>query len=138
MNSKTVYALDANIISFFLKKIGGIDKAITRVLMQGASIRIAPTAYYEVKRGLVYVKAFRQIQVFEDFCTRFGVGKLDIPILSVAADIYSDLRTKGKLIEDADILAAAYCLYHEFTLVTNNTKHFINIEGLNKVDWANE
>jgi tRNA(fMet)-specific endonuclease VapC len=32
-------------------------------------------------------------------------------------------------------LIAAYCLKHNLTLVTNNTKHFKNIEGLEIVNW---
>jgi predicted nucleic acid-binding protein len=38
-------------------------------------------------------------------------------------------------IEDADILIAAFCLYNNYILVTDNTKHFINIKGLNTVNW---
>ena len=138
MTARNVYVLDADIISCFLKKTGGIDKAIQASLMRGDSIKIAPVAYYEVKRGLLYVGALKRIRIFEDLCNRFGVGYMDEPALSAASEIYADLRTKGKLIEDVDILIGAYCVSNKYTLVTHNTRHFKSIEGLSIVDWVKE
>ena len=37
---------------------------------------------------------------------------------------------------DADILIAAFCLENDYTLVTNNTKDFVNIKGLLINDWT--
>ena len=34
------------------------------------------------------------------------------------------------------MLIAAQCLQHNFTLVTNNTKDFINIPGISLADWT--
>ena len=138
MNKHNVYVLDTNIISYFLKKTGGIDKAIQAALVRGDLIIIAPGAYYEVKRGLLYVGALKRIQIFENLCTRFGVGDLDKQVLSSAAEIYADLRAKGKLVEDVDILVGAYCVSNKYTLVTHNIKHFTDIEGLDVVDWFEE
>ncbi|GMO43725.1 MAG: hypothetical protein Pg6C_05520 [Treponemataceae bacterium] len=46
------------------------------------------------------------------------------------------LRQNQSVIEDADIFTAAFCIYNGFTLVTNNTKHFQHISGLNYCDWT--
>ena len=138
MNEYNVYALDSNIISYFLKKTGGIDRAIQTSVAHGHSITIIPIAYYEVKRGLIANNALKHIKIFENLCTHFGVGNFNKSVLSVAAEIYVALRAKGKLIEDADILVAAYCVANNFTLVTHNSKHFCNIDGLNIVDWVEE
>jgi tRNA(fMet)-specific endonuclease VapC len=48
------------------------------------------------------------------------------------------LQTKGKLIEDADILIAAYCIKHNLILVTNNARHFQNIDNLQMERWTVE
>ena len=64
-----------------------------------------------------------------------GVGQLDNTILDYAAEIYNELRNKTQTIEDADILTAAFCKSHDFTLVTHNAKHFQNISGLQYCDW---
>lgn len=48
----------------------------------------------------------------------------------IFGEIRSNLRTKGNLIEDFDILIASTCISNNLPLVTLNTKHFSRIEGL--------
>ena len=60
---------------------------------------------------------------------------LDHAALDRAAELYAELRSRGQLIEDADLLSAAIALVHDMTLVTNNTSHFNRIEGLRIEDW---
>ena len=52
-----------------------------------------------------------------------------------AAEIYVDLKQKGRLISDADILIAATALTHDLILVTNNTAHFQRVPGLQVQSW---
>ena len=44
--------------------------------------------------------------------------------------IRGDLRYRGELIGDPDILIAATALHHNLTLVTGNVRHFQRIAGL--------
>ncbi len=53
----------------------------------------------------------------------------------MAADIYADLRRKGELIGDADMLIAASALVHGLGVVTNNEEHFERIAGLYMENW---
>jgi len=57
-------------------------------------------------------------------------------VLDNAAQIYSELKAKGELIEDADILIAAICLSIKYVLATNNAKHFEKINGLVVENWV--
>jgi len=50
--------------------------------------------------------------------------------------VYKELYHKGFTVGELDILIAAFCLIHDLTLVTNNTKDFENINGLIIVDWT--
>ncbi len=52
------------------------------------------------------------------------------------ATVKNDLRKKGITIEDFDLMIAAQALAHNLILVTNNTKHFENIDGLKLEDWS--
>jgi len=45
------------------------------------------------------------------------------------------LRTMGREIPDADMFIAATAMAHNAILVTHNTRHFENIEGLQLEDW---
>ena len=58
---------------------------------------------------------------------------LDYVALDRAAELYADLRSRGQLIEDADVLSAAIALAHAMVLVTNNTTHFNRIEAVRTI-----
>ena len=132
----SVFVLDANTVSFYLKGNAQLIANIERAVIAGDDLVIAPIAYYEVRRGLLSVGSVRRMRKFDDFCELFSVGQLDNSILDVAAEIYAELRPIGRLIDDADIFIAAFCRRHDFTLVTNNVKHFADVVGLKVVDWS--
>ena len=50
----SVYALDSNIISFYLKGNETVIENIEKAISEDHTILIAPIAYYEVKRGLLF------------------------------------------------------------------------------------
>jgi predicted nucleic acid-binding protein len=54
-----------------------------------------------------------------------------------AALIHARLKSRNITIEPDDIFIAAFCIVREYTLVTNNTKHFKHIDGLMYTDWRN-
>ena len=136
MNSSNVYVLDTNIISYYLRGNELVASNVFRALANGHNIIVAPIAYYEIKRGLMAIDANERLKEFDIFCEFFGVGRLDNSILDVAAGIYAELKKMQRRVEDADILIAAFCKCKEFSLVTNNTKHFAHIQGLTLLDWT--
>lgn len=52
----------------------------------------------------------------------------------IFGEIRADLRKKGKIIEDIDLLIAASCLSFDLTLVTLNYKHFQRVPNLKIYD----
>ncbi len=50
--------------------------------------------------------------------------------------IKAQLETKGKRLDDFDLIIAACALAHNLTLVTNNTDHFSRITDLKLVNWC--
>jgi len=134
----SVFVFDSNILSFYLRQKQQIIDKVQDALLDGHEVLIGPIAYYEVKRGLLAIRAEKRLKEFVSLCKILGVGQLDNSLLDLAADIYCELRDKKQVIEDADILTAAFCKSHDFTLVTHNEKHFENIPGLDYCDWAKE
>jgi len=131
----SVYALDSNIVSFYLRGNNSVIENIEKTIGENHSIVITPIAYYEVKRGLLLIDAVKQINKFDDFCNLFPVGKFGDYLLEDAIKIYVHERKEKRNTEDADILIAAFCLHNNYILVTDNTKHFTNIPGLQIVNW---
>ena len=131
----SVFVLDSNIVSFYIRQNEQVILKTRLTLLDGHEVIISPIAYYEVKRGLLAIKAEKRLREFDALCTVLGIGLLDNSIMDYAADIYCELKNKKQTVEDADILTAAFCKEHDFTLVTHNTKHFEIISGLRYCDW---
>ena len=90
---------------------------------------------YEILRGLKAKGATKQIAAFENFCSQNTILSLSEEIISKAAEIYADLRKRGELIGDADILIAATAIVNKLGIVTNNEKHFQRISELHVENW---
>jgi len=132
----SVYALDSNIISFYLRGNVAIIENIEKAISENHNIVIPPIVYYEVKRGLLLIDATKQIKKLENLCELFPVGKLGDYLLEEAIKIYVQERKAKRNIEDSDIFIAAFCLHNNYILVTDNIKHFQNITNLQSVNWA--
>jgi len=132
----SVYALDSNIISFYLKGNSTVFENIENAIKKNHTVVITPIAYYEVKRGLLMINATKQLKKLEILCDLLSVGKFDNNLLDDAISIYVQERKEKRNTEDADIFIAAFCLRNNCILVTDNTKHFKNINGLNLINWA--
>ena len=98
-------------------------------------MRLMPILLPEIKRWLLTINSTKKLALFETMCSLSGIGVIDREILEVAAGIYSDLQKRGIAVGDNDILITAYCIHHDFTLVTNNEKHFKYISNLKTVNW---
>jgi len=90
---------------------------------------------YEILRGLKAKEASSRIEAFDRLCAVSDVLPLTESIVDRAADIYADLRARGELIGDADILIAATALTHGLAVATNNDKHFKRVSGLDVENW---
>jgi tRNA(fMet)-specific endonuclease VapC len=130
------YVLDTNIITAILKGNDRVREKAQQVIKTGGEIFINGISYYEIKRGLLAVNATTKLRKFDLLCQEFGLILLDTKSLfDEAAMIYADLRKKGNLIEDADILIAALTKTNDYTVVSDNTRHFERVDGLKFENW---
>jgi predicted nucleic acid-binding protein len=132
------FALDTNIISYLLRHNPVVSARLRRENDSGNMIAIPPLVYYEIKRGLLADKSKKRLRSFENFYEDIGIGEMTLEAYDEASRQYASLRQIGRPTGDADILIAAFCLVNGYTLVTNNTKHFEHIKGLQLVDWTQE
>lgn len=131
------YVLDTNTITAILKGNEKVKERIQKTILNDKRIVINAISYYEIKRGLLAVNATTQLRKFEEFCEKLGLVLLDTKdIFDKASEIYANLKQKGKLIGDADILIASVVSIQNFILVTNDTD-FHRIPGLTIENWLN-
>ena len=130
-----IYALDTNIVSYILKGNTALNEQLNSVTKSGNKVVIPLMVYYEARRGLLNNNAMNKMRIFEKLCAKLKVNNLTTSDMDIAAAIYDKHKRSGTMIDDADILIAAQCINNNYTLITNNVKHFDNIDDLIFENW---
>lgn len=123
------YLLDADWVINALAGKRGADTVIAD--LSDAGIAIAATTVGEVYEGAVGAHdPAGHLASLRTFLSAFEVVQPKDPILERFARIRSELRRRGQLIPDFDILVAATALEQHLHVLTFNKRHFSRIEGL--------
>ena len=131
-----IYALDSNTVSYLLKDNSAVYSHYISALNQGDYCVLPLIVYYEILRGLKAKDAKKQLPMFEDFAKDIDIIDLSVADIMTASEIYAYQKKSGKPMGDSDLLIAAQCVARDYTLVTNNTKHFAHVGGLRLIDWS--
>ncbi len=75
-------------------------------------------------------------RAIEDFVQGVYLLGIDPAIARAFGDLKADLRQRGELIEDFDLLIASTARTLNLILVTNNLDHFRRIPGLRLENWV--
>ena len=128
--------VDTDILSMYLRGNKKVKSRFKEYLKSYSTINISILTFYEILSGLKYKDAKKQLESFLQFCEVISIIPLTEEPSSRSADIYATLKRSGEMIDDVDILIAGICLENNFTIVTNNTKHFSRIEDLKIANWC--
>jgi tRNA(fMet)-specific endonuclease VapC len=128
------YLLDTDTLIYWLKGDNDIDaKALAAGLDQ--------LALSIITKAELYFGAYHSVQISQNLA---AIAKLTqtltiMPFDDVVADRFgalkAELKQRGSLILDADMMIAATALTNNLILVTNNQKHFGRIKGLRVANW---
>jgi len=131
-----MYLLDTNIISYLLLQNAKVKNKIETINLQElvtCSIVVSELLYGVKLSGS---KQFELISFYNSFFERIEVIGYDFSASKIFAEIKSDLKINGNIIEDFDLMIASICLANDLILVTNNTKDFERINGLKIENWT--
>jgi predicted nucleic acid-binding protein len=129
-----IYTLDSNIVSYYLKNNADLVEKVDAEIKNNCIV-ISPIVYYEINNWLLKNNSKKKAAIFEKICSDRGIGIIDKNTLDIASAIFIKLRKDGIKIDDTDILIAAWCIQNDYILITNNLKHFDNIERLKVTNW---
>ena len=132
------YALDTNVIIDYFKNKKRVVENFDVAHADGYKLIISQPVHYEMARGFLCYPAPKKEQAYK-FMLSSSICefiKMDAKTWKRAEQVYLQLYEKRITVGDMDILIAAQCLAHNYTLVTANTKHFEIIDGLAVVDWT--
>jgi len=83
-------------------------------------------------------KVDKNLENIDNFFSKVKVLLIDQDAADRFGKIKANLRRKGEIIGDFDILIASVALRYGEILVTNNTDHFERISGLIFENWLEE
>ena len=127
--------LDTSILIAFLRGEEDVVSKVEAYLEEFDMLNLSIITYYEILRGLRYIENEKKLRGFEELMDKSEIITLAREVMDRASEIYAELKRRGKLIEDADILIAASCLVKGMVLVTDNEEHFRRIEKLEVENW---
>lgn len=111
--------------------IGKSDAVRLIALLRDEGLAISIISYGEVLEGAVGAPdPTLEIARFHRFFARFAMVPLDATVMEQFAFLRADLRRRGQLIPDLDLLIAATSLSLDLTLLTRNIRHFARVPGL--------
>lgn len=118
--------------SCIIAYVNGNEKVIAKVDSLEGELTSSFICLAELYEGIYRVKEGEQaekviLDFFKGLSEIYGVDK---EIAKKFGEIRAELKNKGKIIEDFDILLAATCIVNNLTLVTGNPKHFKRIPNL--------
>lgn len=123
------YLIDTDWVIDHLNKFSPATRRLQELEPQGLAVSIITVA--ELWEGVIFSRDRRRSEmVFREFVENVRVINIDEEICQHCGQIRGTLRKQGSLIGDMDILIAASSLRHNLILLTNNRRHFENIEGL--------
>ncbi|MGN1234105.1 MAG: type II toxin-antitoxin system VapC family toxin [Candidatus Cryptobacteroides sp.] len=128
------YLLDTNICVFFLRQKFGVGE---RMLQAGVSnCFISELTYAELLYG---AECSDNPEKNKSLIARFLSRIRVIPIkdaIPLFAKEKARLRKDGTLVEDFDLLIGTTAVKEGLTMVTENTRHFQNIDGIQLDNWV--
>ena len=128
--------LDTDTITLFHKRHPVVRQYAGRHVRQFGHLLLPEFSYYEYSRGLKAIRASAQLARFEQFCQSHRIVPFSHDASVIAADLWADLRQRGLMIGEVDILIASIAISEGLAVATHNLSHFHRIPNLQLVDWT--
>ena len=131
-----LYMLDTNICSFIIReKPSYIKEKLKEVEDAGHKIALSSVVVSELLYGAKKKKSDKLTKVINAFMDNFFIYDFDKNSAKKYANIRDVLESKGKIIGSNDLFIAAHSKSLNAILVTNNTREFNRVDGLELEDW---
>ena len=134
-----IYMLDTNLCIYIINKkpISSIKKLES--LEKTDSIALSAIVLAELQYGVSNsrFKEKNQINV-NSFVSKLDIIDFTEQCAFFYGEIRTDLKQKGIIIGNNDLLIASHAICEEATLVTNNISEFNRIKGLKLINWSKE
>ena len=131
-----MFLIDTDIIIYFLKNNETVIRNFnlySREPKAVSIITIGELLYgaYKSQRKVENLGKVRRVAEI------FPVIEISMTIIDTFAHLKADLNAKGIVVDGFDLLIGATALSMNYSIVTNNVKHFEKIPDLTIINWTN-
>ena len=128
------YLLDTCICVFLFRRKYGIEERLSK--MKATQCYVSEVTIAELKYGAYKSNRTKEnLDLIEHF-----ISEINVVSFAESIDYFAQeknrLVSSGTPVEDFDLLIASAALSKNLILVTDNLKHFVNIQGLSVEDWV--
>lgn len=128
-----MYLLDTNICVALLKQN---ILAVEQFNAKASFCYLSTIVVAELYKGVYCSQRQQQnLSVVEQFLSLMPIVDFDSSAAEEFGKIQAELKRIGRLTGEIDAIIGAVARSRQDTLVTNNTRHFINISGLQLENW---
>lgn len=128
------YMLDADTVSYALRGHGQVGDRLLE--HRPSELCISAITLAELNFGAEVKRSQKIRRAIRSFTKDVAVVPFDEASADRFAVVAAALATRGKAIGLYDTLVAAQALCLGLTVVTNNTRHFSQVPGLEVENWA--
>jgi tRNA(fMet)-specific endonuclease VapC len=128
------FMLDTDSVSFALRGHGRVGARLVEHVPSQVCISAVTAA--ELRFGAERRDSKKLRRLIETFTSTVSVMPFDDECAAAFGKVASRLVEKGRPIGNYDALIAAHAMALGVTLVTNNEKHFGQVEGLKVANWV--
>lgn len=123
------YLVDSDWVIDYLAGRQAAITLLTSLAREGLAVSLITLG--EIYEGIYYGRDPQKSEAgFRSFLRGVAVLSLNRSIMQRFGYIRGDLRRRGLLIGDPDILIAATAIYHDLTLLSRNRKDYERIQSL--------
>jgi len=128
------YLLDTNICAYFFNGQFSLIEKIREIGFENCVVSEITIA--ELKYGIAKsTKKKKNQHVLDTFQAKIEVLPI-FPALDIYATEKARLKTKGKMLDDFDLLIGSTAIFNNLTLVTKNISDFNRLDGIVIEDWT--
>ena len=121
--------LDSDVLINFLRKDKKTISLFEKLRSENRNLTTTSINSFELLKWIPQSSNMDKAKVL-DFLNNFEIYNFELECSKKAAEIFEDLKSKGDLIDLADIMIASVAITNKETLITANLSHFRRIKGL--------
>jgi tRNA(fMet)-specific endonuclease VapC len=130
------YLLDTNICAYFFNGQFSLIEKIREIGFENCAVSEITIA--ELKYGIAKsTKKKKNQHLLDTFQAKIEVLPI-FPALDIYATEKARLKTKGKMLDDFDLLIGSTAIFNNLTLVTKNISDFNRLDGIVIEDWTTD